>query len=38
MEISKEKLGCVGFMVVLAGGKLQHLTVQSGRNLVYNFL
>jgi hypothetical protein len=38
MEISKEKPGWVGFVVVLAGGKLQRLSVQSGRNLVYNFL
>lgn len=38
MEISKEKPGCVGFVVVFAGGTLQRLTVQSGRNLVYNFL
>jgi hypothetical protein len=38
MEISKEKMHCVGFMVVLAGGKLQRLSVERGRNLVYNFL
>jgi hypothetical protein len=38
MEISKEKPGCVAFVVVLADGKLQRLSVQSGRNLVYNFL